>query len=951
MFMPTTKRNNLFLSQSYADNWQEYQKSLKKARYTTWDYVILTASNEEQAQTYRKQIEKRKSKGLLPKSTHYAVLPDPEGKRVGSGGATLNVLRYIQEQEGTAHPFTGKKIMVIHSGGDSKRVPQYSACGKLFSPVPRCLADGRRSTLFDEFLIAMSVVPARMKDGMLVLSGDVLLLFNPLQIDFQFGGAAAISMTEDVETGKDHGVFLPDGLGNVQEFLHKCSVEELTAKGAVRKGKVDIDTGAVLLGSAVLDALFSVIAEQGTVVPEKLNQFVNDTARLSFYGDFLYPLAKGATLEEYYKQKPEGDFCPELQECRSILWETLHPYPLRLFCLSPAEFIHFGTTTELLELVTEDISQYSFLGWEKQVMVNAGQKNACATNTAWIDTTAQVDESSYIEDSYLFGNTVVGKNCVLSNVVLRDAQVPDNTVLHGLRLKNGKYIVRTYDVSNNPKEGDFWNRSSFAVCSDRECLHPTGETMSLCESFQCADTEDIMTFHEELEQTIQIHNFVEALRRRESFPRASVYLGNQPLTEEQIARLCQKAEESDYSTKARIYCFLYQNVDAVRAEHYEALYLNAVRQIFVQDTEFASHLVCHKEQVEVALPVRVNWGGGWTDTPPYCNENGGAVLNAAVRLRGELPIRATARRIPERVIALASEDAGDYKTFSDIGELQDCHNPFDPFALHKAVLFACGVLPQYEDCSLEDLFDRIGGGVYLSTKVLDIPRGSGLGTSSILAAACVKAISDFFGMDVSEDMIFDRVLCAEQIMSTGGGWQDQVGGYLPGIKWLTSRPGAKQELKIEQVSIEDSVWKELNERFVLVYTGQRRLARNILREIIGKYVSNDPETISILDEIQRIAVLMKFELEKGDLSRFAQLMNQHWELSKKLDSSCTNTCIEQIFQSCEDLTEGRFICGAGGGGFLQVLLKKGVSAEQLQQRVHHVFGESGVDVWDCEFYQ
>lgn len=144
------------------------------------------------------------------------MLPDPDGKRVGSGGATLNVLRYIREHaagkqspaavlhsavqgdgaaesrqlasaqpgEAACHAFDGKRILVIHSGGDSKRVPQYSACGKLFSPVPRILPNGRRSTLFDEFMIDMCGVAARMNAGMLVCSGDVLLLFNPLQIDF-----------------------------------------------------------------------------------------------------------------------------------------------------------------------------------------------------------------------------------------------------------------------------------------------------------------------------------------------------------------------------------------------------------------------------------------------------------------------------------------------------------------------------------------------------------------------------------------------------------------------------------------------------------------------------------------------------------------------------------------------------------------------------------------------
>ena len=148
--MTKRKLKKLFLAQSYLDSWDEYQRSLRKSSYITWDYVILTASNEEQALAYEQQILDRLTLGLLPEKTVYKVLPDPDGKRVGSGGATFNVLKYIAEQDGDAREnhFRGKRILVIHSGGDSKRVPQYSACGKLFSPVPRELPNGRPSTLF-----------------------------------------------------------------------------------------------------------------------------------------------------------------------------------------------------------------------------------------------------------------------------------------------------------------------------------------------------------------------------------------------------------------------------------------------------------------------------------------------------------------------------------------------------------------------------------------------------------------------------------------------------------------------------------------------------------------------------------------------------------------------------------------------------------------------------------
>ena len=78
-------------------------------------------------------------------------------------------------------------------------------------------------------------------------------------------------------------------------------------------------------------------------------------------------------------------------------------------------------------------------------------------------------------------------------------------------------------------------------------------------------------------------------------------------------------------------------------------------------------------------------------------------------------------------------------------------------------------------------------------------------------------------------------------------------------------------------------------------------------------------------------------------------MTEHWELSKKLDSGCTNTCIDQIFAAVENLVAGKFISGAGGGGFLQVILKKNVSKEELRQKLKSVFQDSGIDVWDTEF--
>ena len=133
------------------------------------------------------------------------------------------------------------------------------------------------------------------------------------------------------------------------------------------------------------------------------------------------------------------------------------------------------------------------------------------------------------------------------------------------------------------------------------------------------------------------------------------------------------------------------------------------------------------------------------------------------------------------------------------------------------------------------------------------------------------------------------------------------------------------------------------------HTGQRRLARNLLRDVVGNYIGSRRESLEALAEMEKTAVLMKFELQCGNIDGFAELLNTHWELSKQLDKGSTNTCIDQIFVSIEDLIDGRFISGAGGGGFLQVIMKKGVTRQMLSRRLHEVFQDSGVDVWETRF--
>ena len=1019
---------HLFLQQSCLDAWSEYERQIKNRRAIIWDYVVLTASNEEQASIYRSEIEYRLRLKQLPSRTKYLVLPDPDGKRVGSGGATLNVLKAIaeREQKDETNFFKGLRVLVIHSGGDSKRIPQYSTCGKLFSPVPRVLPNGQASTLFDEFMVTTSMIPGRMQEGMLVMSGDVLLLFNALQIDTQFNGAAAISIKEDVDTGKNHGVFLGDEKDNVKKFLHKQTVETLTELGAVNSHhQVDLDTGAILMDRHMLKSLYSLISTENKVDVAKFDEFVNEKARISFYGDFLYPLAADSTLEDYKKEAPEGEMCEELISCREKIWEVLKDYQLKLICLSPAEFIHFGTTRELRKLVTEIVDDYTFLGWEHVVCANRRQdEGTYALHNAFVQKDVKIGNGAYVENSYLAKGVVVEDMAVVSGL-----QVPEkcllrkNVVYHGLKLLNGKFAVRVYGVDDNPKgtlekddkfihttlqkfmkayglktedlwgDGDhsLWKANIYPECETiQECMEyaelliqmtrvseeevltnenggissgmlenwKNAKRTSLYSSFNQADGSAIIPWRENLEDQIRVSKFMQAMMSQVPVQEAlEVFGGNMRKTEQKL--LLERIERGSFSEKIRIYYGMAQAAKKGWGEFEETDEENFMQACFGQIQMEISALVdkklengrklkIQKEEVNIQLPVRVNWGGGWTDTPPHCQEHGGVVLNAAISLKGNLPIQVSIRKLEQLVIELESQDIGAHGVFTQMDEVNDCGNPYDKFALHKAALIACGVIRKNDTRDLQEVLEELGGGIYLSTQVINVPKGSGLGTSSILAGACVKGLFEFFGEEAEDSILYDVVLSMEQLMSTGGGWQDQVGGLTPGIKMISTVPGIDQHIVVEPVVLKEETLKELQERFALIYTGQRRLARNLLRDVVGGYIGNRKESLDALHKMKRVAVLMQFELEQGNIDAFAELLNQHWELSIQLDKGSTNTCIQQIFMACEDLIDGKFISGAGGGGFLQVILKKGVTKADLRERLYAIFQDSGVDVWECE---
>lgn len=982
----------LFLQASLQDSIKDYLRSMNNERFPHWDCVVVTASNEMQALGYRQQIEYRREQGKLPVNTEFLVIPDRDGKRVGSAGSTLMVICALKEKYGN---FENLRILVVHAGGNSSRTPQYSALGKLFSPVPTML-NGMPATLFDMILVSMASMAGRLRNGMLLLSGDVLLLFNPLMCDFGSAQASVISFKEDVETAKNHGVYLKSDSGNVSRFLHKQTVDKLKKEGAVdERNKCSIDTGAIWIGPKIIDRLFALVD-----TPEKFNELVNERVRLSLYGDVSYCLAEDSTLECFYKEKPEGEYSKELFDARTKLWNAIGSYRMKLQNLAPARFVHFGSIPEVLKLMREGIQEYECIGWNKKTNCSINRDDVAGYVSVLSDK-ATVGSGTYLEVSYIHSKAIIGENCYLSFVDIDDENIPDNVLLHGLKQKNGKFVCRIIGIEDNPKqkhlfgkmlecvietldisENEIWDEDEshtlweanlYPVCNSikeavkgalnvYDLIHGKGdflawhqsERTSLCKSFNEADPDAILKWMRRMEELVRMDEIKRLiLDRKPAYEGKSIFSGGK-LTKIQQGWLTKELSAldtrhlEDFSYAIRLYYYLGIALNDYRlTEKCFELIARSIQEAAGRHLQYNDKCSIKQDEVIVKLPLRVNWGGGWSDTCPHCNENGGTVINAAISVNGKLPVEVRISKIAEHKIVFDSRDMDVHGEFYAIEELQKVGDPFDPFALQKAAIIGCGIIPQFGG-DLGEILRRLGGGFEIQSEVINIPKGSGLGTSSILSAATVKAIAEFMHLEYSEELLYSTVIAMEQIMSTGGGWQDQVGGLARGIKLISSAPSMDQKINVQKIEISDSVKQELSERFALIYTGQRRLARNLLRDVVGRYIGNEPESLLAHREIQRIAALMRCALEKGDVDGFAALLNEHWKLSKMIDAGSTNTLIEQIFFSIQDMIDARMVCGAGGGGFLQVILKKGVSKEMVHKRLKDVFQDFAVDVWESD---
>ena len=335
----------------------------------TWDYLILTASNDRQAAGYERQLAVRRGAGLLAEVGTTLVVADPFGKRVGSGGSTLYCLMQVVEAEVRrrgmpAGDFAeidrilrGLRILILHAGGDSRRVPAYGPCGKIFSPVPTPLHGKRRrdviSTLFDRLYPVFRDLPAGPPGAgqVVVTAGDALMLFDTAAVRFDRPGIVAFGAYATPEAASKHGVFCVAPNGQVRLFLQKPSLADQQRYGAINAdGQAILDIAVMSFDAAAATAMFRAFDVQpgksGPRFSPPWRTWCSTRASTSIARSAA-PWATEATAEHHRAScAASGSSWSAEQLARAHA--VLSQVPFSAQVLPQCEFLHFGTTRQLI---------------------------------------------------------------------------------------------------------------------------------------------------------------------------------------------------------------------------------------------------------------------------------------------------------------------------------------------------------------------------------------------------------------------------------------------------------------------------------------------------------------------------------------------------------------------------------------------------------------------------
>lgn len=337
--------------------------------------------------------------------------------------------------------------------------------------------------------------------------------------------------------------------------------------------------------------------------------------------------------------------------------------------------------------------------------------------------------------------------------------------------------------------------------------------------------------------------------------------------------------------------------------------------------------------VRSKAPLRLGFAGGGTDVSPYCDEYGGIVLNVTIDMYAYCTIEPT----NDNKIVFNSTDRHEYFE-SESTSILDIDNEL---ILHKGIY--------------NRIVKDFNGGKPLSFKMTtysDAPAGSGLGSSSTMVVAIIKAYMEWLNLPLGEYDIAHLAYEIERVdLGLSGGKQDQFAATFGGFNYMEFYSDSK--VIVNPLRLKRWIKNEIENSLVLYYTGTSRESARIIDDQIKNVKEKSEKSLEGMHELKKSATDMKNAILQGNFDRFAECLKEGWESKKKMSASISNTLINEIYDFViNNGGKAAKVSGAGGGGFMMIICdpKERYSlVEKLKEKSGRVmlvqFVDKGAQAW------
>ena len=882
----------------------------------------------------------------------YFCTNDPVGHKLGSGGGTTWLLmqafsnerlemkdeKYdysqteitVDKSNHISHfsPLTShfeswlakEKRILIHAGGQSRRLPSYAPSGKVLTPIPVFRWErGQRigQTLLDLQLPLYEQLMNMVPDSIhtMVVSGDVYIRTTQPLPPVPEADVVCYGLWLDASIAKNHGVFVSSRRTPqvLKQMLQKPSVS--TLKSLLKDHYYLTDIGVWMLS----DKAVKLLAKKSEGERE-----------YDLYGEFGCSLGTEPTIDD-----------ADLKE----LTVAVVPLP-------GGEFYHYGTSREM---ISSTLAVQNLVGDQRRIMHHdlKPHPSIFVQNAVTKIKFTEENTNIWIENSYIGEHWHLTHDNIVTGVPKNDwhLTLQPGECIDVVPIGETDYCLRRYHIDDR-FAGEEQQRKQFPMV-ENEKLEMRDEKYDYSQADVADDKSNHishlspLTSHFEMLSAEDISNQANLRRlvaqRRafqdENLPMLARNWEHSVFYQLDLADVAERFNEDgltlpppvpeDAPLLTRISDAMFRN-DSDQAF---ALLREGLTETVLAERQAPRKSVYDDQIVWGRSPVRIELAGGWSDTPPYCLMEGGTVINIAIELNGQPPLQAYVKPCHEPHIVLRSIDLGAIEIIDTYEQLAQYNKVGSPFSIPKAALALAGFLPEFSKerfPSLRAQLEAFGCGIEL-TLLSAIPAGSGLGTSSILASTVLGAVSDFCSLAWDKNEIGHRTLILEQLLTTGGGWQDQFGGVLGGVKLLQTQRGFNQSPIVRWLPDNLFTQAEYQPCHLLYYTGVTRTAKHILAEIVRRMFLNHHDQLLQLRQMKEHTLEMYEAIQRQDFVQTGRLIRRTWQQNQQIDSGTNPPAIEQLTRLIDDYCLGYKLPGAGGGGYLYMVAKDPEAAARIKQ--------------------